>query len=131
MVPASQDAYKAIKGGVDQLRDRSSALYTLDKPNNLSKEEFDVKYKEESDVFKKSLQDMYALYLRLDPKGTEGVDSIKRAGGVKRKKYGGNQALRKMLSQELKKHKKVAKRGKYNYYKHDPEINEILDSIQL
>ena len=132
MVPASQDTYKAIKGGIDQLRDKSSALYTLDKPDNpLSKEEFDAKYKEESDVFKKSLEDMYALYLRLDPKKTEGVDSTKRAGGIKRKKYGGNQALRKMLSDELKKHKNVAKRDRYNYYKHDPEINEILDSIQL
>ena len=74
---------------------------------------------------------MYALYLRLDPKKTEGVDSTKRAGGIKRKKYGGNQALRKMLSDELKKHKNVTKRDRYNYYKHDPEINEILDSIQL
>ena len=74
---------------------------------------------------------MYALYLRLDPKGTEGVDDVKKAGGTRGKKYGGNQALRKMLSDELKRHKQVADRGKWSYYRFDPEIKKILDNILL
>ena len=74
---------------------------------------------------------MYALYLRLDPKGTEGVDKVKKAGGTRGGKYGGNQALRKMLSDELKRHKQVADRGKWSYYRFDPEIKKILDNILL
>ena len=132
LVPSGQDEYLAVKGGRDQLRDKSSALYTLDRARaSITKEEFDSQYKTESDDLKKSLEDMYALYLRLDPKGTEGVDDVKKAGGTRGKKYGGNQALRKMLSDELKRHKQVADRGKWSYYRFDPEIKKILDNILL
>ena len=132
LVPAGQDEYLAVKGGRDQLRDKSGVLHTLDRArSSMSKEEFDSQYKTESEDLKKSLKDMYALYLRLDPKGTEGVDKVKKAGGTRGGKYGGNQALRKMLSDELKRHKQVADRGKWSYYRFDPEIKKILDNILL
>ena len=77
--------------------------------------DWDKKYKEQAEDFKKALKDMYNLYLRLDPSSK------------------GNTQMRNKIAEAIIVYKNILKKqGKWEKsYQYDPEIAAILEQIQL
>jgi len=132
--PVSNPVFKAIDGAMNALRVADSTLRTLSNPATRfdafsyqgkkagESEKWDSRYEESSDKFKKTLKDMYNLYLRLDPK--KGVYQGKILGG-------GNEIMRKKIRKQLARYKDAGGKGKYSPYQYDKEIQSILEKIKF
>ena len=132
--PVSNPVFKAIDGAMNTLSVADSTLRTLSNPaarfdafSSRGKQageskKWDSKYEESADKFKKTLKDMYNLYLRLDPK--KGAYQGKLLGG-------GNEIMRKKIRKQLARYKDAGGKGKYSPYKYDKEIQSILEKIKF
>ena len=122
-LPVTKDLAKAVNAGISTLKKSTQSLYQLSTPGtvaSMSKDVFQEKYQGSSTEFKKTIKDMYNLYLRLDP--SKGLRTTKFAGT-------GNQAMRTRIKRELQKLKKISGKGKWSPYKYDDEIVAILEDI--
>jgi len=120
--PVSNEVFKAIEGGLGVLDKSAYSLYTLTLPAVLASKpkDFDQRYQKSSSEFKKTLKDMYSLYLRLDPsKGARQTTSTT-----------GNIQMRNKIKAELQRYKKIGAKSK-SAYRFDEEIQQILDSIRV
>tara|TARA_R110002020_G_scaffold285873_1_gene501411 strand:+ start:199 stop:1629 length:1431 start_codon:yes stop_codon:yes gene_type:complete len=121
--PVSNVMFKAIDGGLSTLDSADSTLFTLSKPAVISRhsEKETKRYNEAAVKFKKTLKDMYNLYLRLDPE----------KGEYQTKYTTGNKMMRKKIREKLEGYKKTADKGKWSPYKYDEEIHSILKQIKF
>ena len=127
MMPVSRETFEAVDAGVNILNRANDILYGLTRPavmfdthSKAGKKagkpaDWDKKYKEQAEDFKKSLKDMYNLYLRLDP-------SVK-----------GNDKMREKIANAIIRYKSILKKqGKWEKsYQFDPDIASILRQIQF
>ena len=122
IMPVSNQVFKAIEGGLDVLDKSAGSLYTLTLPAVLASKpkDFDLRYDRSSHEFKKTLKDMYSLYLRLDPS----------KGAYQTKSTTGNIKMRDKIKAELQRYKKIGAKSK-SAYRFDEEIQQILDSIRV
>jgi len=132
--PVSNPVFKAIDGAMDTLSVADSTLRTLSNPAARfdafsyqgkqagGPEKWNSRYEESAGKFKKTLKDMYNLYLRLDPK--KGAYQGKFLGG-------GNEIMRKKIRKQLERYKKAGGKGKYSPYQYDKEIQSILEKIKF
>ena len=122
IMPVSNQVFKAIEGGLDVLDKSAGSLYTLTLPAVLASKpkDFDLRYDRSSHEFKKTLKDMYSLYLRLDPS----------KGAYQTKRTTGNIKMRDKIKAELQRYKKIGAKSK-SAYRFDEEIQQILDSIRV
>lgn len=134
------DKYKAYVGLEEQLNSSSRGLLNLERSKGgksiagVSEKEWDKKYRKESSVYKKSLQDMYNLYLQLEEGDQKQNRKTQKAGSIKGKEASVNNWFKNNLKNKLieeKKRLRGAGSSFYAVYNIDPEIKEVLDSIQL
>jgi len=134
------DRYKTYAGLEEQLNSASRGLLNLERTRGgvgvagVSEKEWGKKYREESSVYKKSLQDMYNLYLQLEEDKPKSKSKLQKAGSIRGKQASANNWFKNNLKSKLieeKKRLRGAGSSFYEVYNIDPEIKEILDSIQL
>jgi hypothetical protein len=127
MMPVPRETFKAVDAGVNVLNRANNMLSGLTRPAVLfdthskagkkagKPADWDKKYKEQAEDFKKALKDMYNLYLRLDPSSK------------------GNTQMRNKIAEAIIVYKNILKKqGKWEKsYQYDPEIAAILEQIQL
>ena len=120
--PVTGKMFKAISGGLSDLDSADSSMTGLTYPAVLASKpsDFDQRYKNASGTFKKTLKDMYNLYIRLDPS----------KGAYQTKYTTGNRKMRSKIEKKLKQYKKrgQARRSPYRF---DKEIQSILDKIEF
>ena len=124
--PVTGELFNAIDGGLEVLDRADISLTGLTYPAVLANKpaDFDQRYKKSSGEFKKSLKDMYNLYLRLDPK----------KGEYQTKFTTGNKRMRDKIKKKLTVYKSLGKRksrGRQSAYRFDEEIQSILDRIEF
>ena len=132
------DRYKAYVGLEKQLNSADRDLSNLQRTKGgkmiagVSKKEWDKQYKKSASMYKKSLQDIYNLYQQLEEGEVKSKKEIKKAGSVRGKESGANNWFKNSLKNILMNEKKRRSDASfYEVYNIDPEIKEILDSIQL
>ena len=118
MKPVSNEVYKAIDGGLDILDSSSSKIFNMVNAGDIDKQV----YADSATKFKKTLKDMYNLYLRLDPEKGEYQGKLLGAG---------NEMMRKKIKERLMKYKSTGERGKWSPYRYDKEIQSILKQIKF
>ena len=132
------DRYKAYVGLEKQLNSADRDLSNLQRTKGgkmiagVSKKEWDKQYKKSASVYKKSLQDIYNLYQQLKEDESKSEKGIQKAGIVRGEEAGADNWFRNNLKNILMNEKKRRSDASfYEVYNIDPEIKEILDSIQL
>ena len=116
--PVSNEVYKAIDGGLDILDSSNSKIFNMVNAGDIDKQV----YADSATKFKKTLKDMYNLYLRLDPEKGEYQGKLLGAG---------NEMMRKKIKERLMKYKSTGERGKWSPYRYDKEIQSILKQIKF
>ena len=132
------DRYKAYVGLEKQLDSADRDLSNLQRTKGgkmiagVSKKEWDKQYKKSASVYKKSLQDIYNLYQQLKEEELKPEKEVQKAGSVRAEDAGADGWFRNNLKNILMSEKKRRSGSSfYEVYNLDPEIKEILDSIQL
>jgi hypothetical protein len=132
------DKYKAYVGLEKQFNSADRDLFNLQRTKGgsgvagVSEKEWDKQYKKSASMYKKSLQDIYNLYQQLEEDELKSKSKIKTAGSIKRKDASANNWFKNNLKSILMNEKKRRSGASfYEVYSLDPEIKEILDSIQL
>ena len=120
--PVTGKIFKAISGGLSDLDSADGSMTGLTYPAVLASKpaDFDQRYQKASTKFKKTLKDMYNLYLRLDPE----------KGAYQTKFTTGNRKMRSKIEKKLKIYKKRGQ-GSGSPYRFDEEIQSILDKIEF
>ena len=120
--PVTGKMFKAISGGLSDLDSADGSMTGLTYPAVLASKpaDFDQRYQKASTKFKKTLKDMYNLYLRLDPE----------KGAYQTKFTTGNRKMRSKIEKKLKIYKKRGQ-GSGSPYRFDEEIQSILDKIEF
>jgi len=115
--PVEEPLFKAVTGGLDSLNRTLGQLDMAYDFGDVDSENLPYTYAEKADEFKKTVKDMYDIYLKLDPK----------KGAYKTKFRTGNQMMRKKIKNDLSRLKNAGMKA----LRFDKEIPQVLDSIKF
>tara|TARA_E500000305_G_scaffold33902_1_gene25837 strand:+ start:5113 stop:6438 length:1326 start_codon:yes stop_codon:yes gene_type:complete len=115
--PVEEPLFKAITGGLGRLNKTVGELDMAYDYGEVDSSNLDFTYTDKADELKKTVKDMYDIYLKLDPE----------KGAYKTKFRTGNQMMRKKIKNDLSRLKKARMKA----LRFDKEIPQVLDSIKF
>ena len=115
--PVEEPLFKAITGGLGRLNKTVGELDMAYDYGEVDSSNLDFTYTDKADELKKTVKDMYDIYLKLDPE----------KGAYKTKFRTGNQMMRKKIKNDLSRLKKARMKA----LGFDKEIQQVLDSIKF